>query len=259
MENNQLYNIFSEDGEIEKSNLSVSEVIDYANACFYYEMLDYGEEDITSIQDAINLFEENGQQVVAIHKYGGTMAKDNYEMVANQNKQIGHHSTELKSALKGKKNVPAWVVAKVNRSATDLSDATHYLDGEIMALGGNIDEYGANEFFNGLNLSEIPDSISEYITNDILTDKDLELISNDDETFVAVKNLIATKYPKSLEDEETKTPEKTPIEESEIVKKYMLEISDLKELVDIEDDANLIAKYNQEISDLQELIDIEKI
>jgi ribosomal protein L39E len=259
MENNQLYNIFSEDGEVEKSNLSVSEVIDYANACFYYEMLDYGEEDITSIQDAINLFETNGQEVVAIHKYGGTMAKENYQMVANQNRQIGHHTNELKSALKGNKDVPAWVVAKVNRSATDLSDATHYLEGEIMALGGNIDVYGANEFFNGLNLSEVPSDISDYIQDAIITDKDLELISNDDETFVEVKNLIAKKYPKSLEDSQELKSEETPMEESESIKKYMLEISDLKELVDIEDDADLIAKYNQEISDLQELIDIEKI
>jgi ribosomal protein L39E len=89
-------------------------------------------------------------------------------MVANQNKQIGHHTKELSSALKGSKEVPAWVVAKVNRSATDLSDATHYLEGsKLMALGGNIDEYTANEFFNGLNYlfyqSELVSILKRYI------------------------------------------------------------------------------------------------
>jgi hypothetical protein len=53
---------------------------------------------------------------------------ENAEMVLNNNKQIAHHTKELASAVKGKQ-VPAWVVAKVNRSASDLSDATHYLDG----------------------------------------------------------------------------------------------------------------------------------
>jgi hypothetical protein len=49
-----------------------------------------------------------------------------------------------------------------------------------------------------------------------------------------------------------------PKEESETVKNYMLQVSDLKELIDIEDDEKLIAKYKSEVSDLEELIDIEK-
>ena len=55
------------------------------------------------------------------------------------------------------------------------------------------------------------------------------------------------------------TKDKTqPKEESETVKNYMLQVSDLKELIDIEDDEKLIAKYKSEVSDLEELIDIEK-
>jgi hypothetical protein len=50
-------------------------------------------------------------------------------MVLNNNNQIKHHTEELPEAIKGKK-VPAWVVAKVNRSASDLSDASHYMDGQ---------------------------------------------------------------------------------------------------------------------------------
>lgn len=71
---------------------------------------------------------------------GGDIGKENLQMVLNNNKQIAHHTEELKEAVKGK-NVPAWVVAKVNRAASDLSDATHYLDGvenDKMATGGNI-------------------------------------------------------------------------------------------------------------------------
>jgi hypothetical protein len=157
MNTNNLYNIFSEDNEISKSNLSASEVIDYANAVFYYEIQDNEEEEISSFEEAVELFRQNDMEVIQVHKRGGVINNENFEMVQNQNRQIGHHTKELNSALKGSKEVPAWVVAKVNRSATDLSDATHYLEGsKLMALGGNIDEYTAKEFFDGLNLSVLP-------------------------------------------------------------------------------------------------------
>jgi hypothetical protein len=70
---------------------------------------------------------------------GGGVESENKEMVLNNNKQIAHHTKELQSAIKGK-NVPAWVVAKVNRSASDLSDATHYMEGqgESYADGGGV-------------------------------------------------------------------------------------------------------------------------
>lgn len=70
---------------------------------------------------------------------GGGIERENAEMVLNNNKQISHHTKELASAVKGKK-VPAWVVAKVNRSASDLSDATHYLDGSKFKNGGGVGE-----------------------------------------------------------------------------------------------------------------------
>jgi len=61
---------------------------------------------------------------------GGVEENENALMVANNNKQIAHHTREMESALKDTNHVPAWVVAKVNRSASDLSDATHYLEGQ---------------------------------------------------------------------------------------------------------------------------------
>jgi hypothetical protein len=75
-----------------------------------------------------------------LYSKGGHFENENREMVLNNNKQIAHHTKELQDAVKGKK-VPAWVVAKVNRSASDLSDATHYMEGqsEKYAKGSNIE------------------------------------------------------------------------------------------------------------------------
>lgn len=61
---------------------------------------------------------------------GGSIENENAAMVSNNNKQIAHHTKELSSALSNSKHVPAWVVSKVYRAASDLSDATHYLEGE---------------------------------------------------------------------------------------------------------------------------------
>ena len=71
---------------------------------------------------------------------GGGVDNENREMVLNNNKQIAHHTKEMSAAVRNSKYVPAWVVAKVNRSATDLSDATHYMEGEgeSYANGGEI-------------------------------------------------------------------------------------------------------------------------
>jgi DNA polymerase III sliding clamp (beta) subunit (PCNA family)/ribosomal protein L39E len=73
---------------------------------------------------------------------GGYLENENALMVSNNNKQIAHHTEEMAEALKKSKHIPAWVVAKVNRSASDLSDATHYLEGAegIFAKGGEMNE-----------------------------------------------------------------------------------------------------------------------
>lgn len=79
-------------------------------------------------------------------KNGGTMSSDNKDMLMNQAKELKHHADELMKVLKDTKDVEAWVVAKAERATTDLSDITHYLDGEegkyayggYMADGGTI-------------------------------------------------------------------------------------------------------------------------
>jgi len=71
---------------------------------------------------------------------GGNIEKDNKEMIASQVKEAKHHSEELSEILKQDKDIEAWVVAKMERATTDLSDVTHYLDGknEKYAKGGSI-------------------------------------------------------------------------------------------------------------------------
>jgi hypothetical protein len=93
---------------------------------------------------------------------GGGVGNENAQMVLNNVKQIEHHAKELYNVLKGIKHVPAWVVSKVYRSASDLSDATHYLDGEKnkMANGGGV---GEDRMYNFLadDLVKLEKAISE--------------------------------------------------------------------------------------------------
>jgi len=86
------------------------------------------------------------------YEHGGSIEDENREMVLNDNNQIIHHTKELPSAIKGKR-VPAWVVTKVHESASDLSDATHYMDGQKMAKGGSI-KVGKDDFSFLLKLSD---------------------------------------------------------------------------------------------------------
>jgi len=79
-------------------------------------------------------------------KRGGSIEDENLDMVKSQNKAISHHTKELQSQLNMGKDAPAWVVSKVSRASNDLSDVTHYLDGEKMVKGGNIDEWDEEQY-----------------------------------------------------------------------------------------------------------------
>lgn len=79
----------------------------------------------------------NGGQT-SLFEEGGSVAQQNKEMLKNQAKEFMHHSQELNSLVDKTKQVDAWVVAKAERASTDLSDITHYLDGRIMAKGGQV-------------------------------------------------------------------------------------------------------------------------
>lgn len=81
-----------------------------------------------------------GLQQGKFYKKGGWVENENKEMAENQANEVKHHSEELSDALKNTDHVEAWVVGKMERATTDLSDVTHYLDGESkkMESGGEL-------------------------------------------------------------------------------------------------------------------------
>ena len=146
------------------------------------------------------------------YAHGGSIEDENREMVLNENNQIIHHTKELPSAIKGKR-VPAWVVTKVHESASDLSDATHYMDGQKMAKGGGVggklknskvnitndmrgedsDDYGTFEIYkNGGNIEvKVVNSDKQYNEKQyewILGDKDKDSVANADDVKPLDKN-----------------------------------------------------------------------
>jgi hypothetical protein len=60
---------------------------------------------------------------------GGSIAEGNNQMLMSKIKEVKHHADELGHIVKPKTEVEDWVVAKAERSASDLSDITHYIDG----------------------------------------------------------------------------------------------------------------------------------
>lgn len=55
----------------------------------------------------------------------------NVEMLRNQANTISHHAEELQQTVKKRdQEVMPWVITKAQRASTDLSDVTHYLEGE---------------------------------------------------------------------------------------------------------------------------------
>lgn len=71
----------------------------------------------------------------------GGKLDESTKMVLSQNKAIAHHTEELKRALQKDPNVEPWVIGKVGRAETDISDVTHYLDGRSeYADGGRLSD-----------------------------------------------------------------------------------------------------------------------
>jgi len=115
------------------------------------------------------------------YEYGGGIENENAEMVMNNNNQIKHHTEELEKIVTPETEVPAWVVSKVGRSASDLSDATHYLDGVSkikyadgggvgFKVGDFVKKKGSNLSLKVLEISHNKNDGKNYITiyNDVL-------------------------------------------------------------------------------------------
>jgi len=90
----------------------------------------------------------------------------NLDMIKNSVTAIKHHAEELTMELKKNPDIEAWVLAKVDRAAQNLSDVTHYLDGEMNKFvdGGYMKKGGINEI--DMDLMEKTDD--ELLTNDEL-------------------------------------------------------------------------------------------
>lgn len=70
-------------------------------------------------------------EIKLIYEGGGNIEQQNKSMLENDSVQIEHHSEELNKVVPKTKEVPAWVVSKTSRINSDLSDVTHYLDGNL--------------------------------------------------------------------------------------------------------------------------------
>ena len=131
----------------------------------------------------------------------GGKVDESTKMVLSQNKAIAHHTQELKNALKKNPNVEPWVIGKVGRAETDISDVTHYLDGRS--------EYAEGGVINSMDLSNLKkgDKISITYASSInrSNEKDLMVQSKttvnkgkqnekDKTTFINLENPNGVKY-----------------------------------------------------------------
>ena len=103
--------------------------------------------EISSIKEKDGYFKKG---YIDYYEDGGMMAEggvtekevvdSNAQMVLSQIKAVKHHADELSQVVSRNSDIEAWVVAKIERASTDLSDITHYLDGqhEKMSMGGSV-------------------------------------------------------------------------------------------------------------------------
>jgi len=75
------------------------------------------------------------------------------------------------------------------------------------AHGGEIPT-SPRKYFQAMSLSALPEKAASYITSEILTDNDIDLLEETDEDFVSVKNLIAETFPDAFPAPKSAEPEK---------------------------------------------------
>ena len=162
---------------------------------------DNNDDDAHAKHEASETAEEEREE----HEYD---VYDNKRMLKNQAVEIEHHSEELNNQVNITKQVPAWVIAKMERATTDLSDITHYLDGENkMADGGSVngDRYDVVPFGDKFVVVRVytkkgsyspTTSLGKLKSGDIIIDFNGQVIRFDDinsaQNFI---NNIEPKYP----------------------------------------------------------------
>jgi hypothetical protein len=116
---------------------------------------------------------------------GGSISKENKEMLMNQAIELKHHADELMKVLEKSEYIEPWVVAKAERATTDLSDITHYLEGNsrkmkwggYMKEGGEVSEFNMEEFLKFIypNVKDIMDSNNIDIDKEFIVSKDMKM------------------------------------------------------------------------------------
>jgi hypothetical protein len=118
----------------------------------------------------IPIVEKETGMYLKLFKKGGFVSTQNRDMVLSQLKSIHHHEIELRSALKTSPEIEAWVLAKVQRATTDLSDITHYLDGKTeYKTGGDIKPFktkanGSTIYINGTK-ADVKKMYLDFVNN----------------------------------------------------------------------------------------------
>ena len=110
------------------------------------------------------------------------------------------------------------------------------------------------QYFNDLNLSALPQKASEYVTNQILTDNDIDLLDETDEDFVAVKELIEIDYPNAI----GKGAEPTTTTESSDVAEWKEAIDTYNFLIDSDAENENVEEWKEAIDTYNMLIDAQK-
>ena len=107
---------------------------------------------------------------------GGSIEKQNNDMLKSTIVEMKHHVDELKSVVSNNTEVEPWVIAKAERASTDLSDITHYLEGEKQkglempfAKGGYMAKGGLTE--HGLK-------VGDTIVDDMFWDKSVKVLNS---------------------------------------------------------------------------------
>jgi hypothetical protein len=128
--------------------------------------------------DFTDLYYSIVQELDKKYENGGNIEKENNDMLQGQIKEASHHAKELGYIVNDKTVIEPWVVAKMERATTDLSDVTHYLDGQedkrmkkpVYATGGNLDNVFSSKADDFLysNIAEKWEHLQE-IRSDIKT------------------------------------------------------------------------------------------
>ena len=111
------------------------------------------------------------------------------------------------------------------------------------------------QYFNDLNLSVLPQKASEYVTNQILTDADIDLLEDTDEDFISVKELIETDYPNAI----GKGAQETPItSENPDVAEWIDAVETLKMFIDSDAKNENVNEWKEAVETIEMFIDTQK-